>query len=70
MRQQSHLMAPSPKFTSDEGTIHFERTQNSPKKKKFLPPDTQTYVCVSQNKKHFFGGILRTYYMNDPEASS
>ena len=41
------------------------------RKKKFLPPDTHMYVCVSQNEKHyFFGGILRTYYMNDPEASS
>ena len=33
------------------GIIHVVRTQNFPKNKNFLPPDTQTFVCVSGGMK-------------------
>ena len=33
------------------GIIHLLRLQNFPKKEHFLPPDTNTFVCVSEGKK-------------------
>ena len=38
--------------STEHGVIHLVRTQNFPKNKHFLPPDTQTYRCVSGGKKY------------------
>ena len=47
-------------FFSPAGGYHVGwppvHTQNFPKKLHFLPPDTQTYVCVSGGKKCYFFG--------------
>ena len=34
------------------GIIHLERSKNFPKNQHFLPPDTHTYMPVSEGKKH------------------
>ena len=40
-------------------------SQNFPKNQHFLPPDTHTYMCVSEGKKcYFFGKFAeRTKWM-------
>ena len=42
MRQKENLKT---------GVIRKQSTPNFPENKHFLPPDTQTYVCVSGGKK-------------------
>ena len=44
------------------GIIHLVRSQNFPKNKHFLPPDTHTYVCASGAKYwKFFRKTLQMY---------
>ena len=43
----------------DFAIIHLVRSQNFPKKQHLLPPDMQTYLCVSGGKKCYFFGKFR-----------